>query len=305
MRKIQTIESEAFLSFVQNPKMYVEFTGEFKSGDLHFDQFGTNNSFDVIEPMEHRIIFDGVPIINTYFYFNLIVNDKYKSPSSYPYKEDESFVNDIKKQTENLLIEIDMNISTRHNKWEVVDYLQKLLFDLEELHTNYQQESKEVFGTLFTITSNSKVAPFYSDIEKGIFNECQVGFAISSYLFILNKTIGKVISYIKPRLKVIKKTDDYVVINSSHSDQDIKWSKSDTDLLELIVSLHESGAIQNSTKNLSQKEAIEIFCELFQKEIKDPYKKLNAARIRYKDTFMDKLADILTEYYKKQDNKIK
>ena len=138
-----------------------------------------------------------------------------------------------------------------------------------------------------------------------LLNDSHIDLAISPYLNYQNNAVKRIIKYIKPRLKVIKKAKDYVVINQSNYIPKLHWNKSDTDLLELIVALHESGAIQNSSKDLSQKEAIEFFSEVFQKDIKDPYKKLNSARLRYKDNFIEKLSDVLGEYYKKQNEKMK
>lgn len=84
------------------------------------------------------------------------------------------------------------------------------------------------------------------------------------------------------------------------------WNRSDTDLLELVVSLYESGAVQNPSKDLSQKGIIEIMSSVFGKEIKDIHKKLNAARNRKKDdgSFINKLQTALEEYYHKLDDKL-
>jgi len=91
------------------------------------------------------------------------------------------------------------------------------------------------------------------------------------------------------------------------SSSTINWTKSDTDLLELIIALYEYGAIQNTTKDLTQKDAIMIISSFFGKDdIKDVYKKLNAARMRKKEeraNFLSRLAEELNNYYKKQDEK--
>jgi hypothetical protein len=95
-------------------------------------------------------------------------------------------------------------------------------------------------------------------------------------------------------------------ISELKSDHDLIWTRSDTDLLELIIGLYEQGAIQNETKNLTQKDAIKAFSELFGKEIKDPYKKLNAARARKKEEvvpFLVKLQNTLEDYHNKQESK--
>jgi hypothetical protein len=57
----------------------------------------------------------------------------------------------------------------------------------------------------------------------------------------------------------------------------LKWQKTDTDLLELVTALFESGSITNSTKDLTRKEAINVFMQFFGVEIKDVESKLSRA----------------------------
>jgi hypothetical protein len=95
-------------------------------------------------------------------------------------------------------------------------------------------------------------------------------------------------------------------INSLPAHSEIIWSRSDTDLLELILALYEVGAIQNSTKNLTQKEAIQAFSDFLGKDIKDQYKKLNAARNRKKEDpgFISKLQKALDAYFQALNEKM-
>jgi hypothetical protein len=106
--------------------------------------------------------------------------------------------------------------------------------------------------------------------------------------------------------ETIKDSNDNIDPENSQSNQgSLRWSKSDTDLLELIMSLYELGAIQNEDKNLTKEEAIQAFSNFFGKEIKDHYKKLNAARNRKKDDpdFLLKLQNALQVYYSNLDKK--
>ena len=126
-------------------------------------------------------------------------------------------------------------------------------------------------------------------------------YTLSRYWDIQIYVIERLIRFLEPRKKVIEITDDYVqVINTLPPQPSLHWTKTDTDLLELIIALIEVGAIQNATKDITQKEAIQVFSDFFGKEIKDQYKKLNAARNRKKEDpgFVNKMQKALEAYYK-------
>jgi len=134
-----------------------------------------------------------------------------------------------------------------------------------------------------------------------------VYFVLSDYWRSHLSSITEILKYIEVREKIIEKTDDYVKVISEIPDLNSKliWNKTDTDFLELVMALLETGSIQNQSLNLTQKEALESFSQFFNIEVKDPYKKLNAARNRKKEdpSFTYKLNQALEEYYKKQDTK--
>jgi hypothetical protein len=83
----------------------------------------------------------------------------------------------------------------------------------------------------------------------------------------------------------------------------IKWQKTDTDFLELVTALYESKAVNNESKNLSRKDAIKYFAEIFDIEIKDAESKLTRATDRKKDTspFLTKLKEAFDSYCQKKD----
>ncbi|MHA1748712.1 MAG: RteC domain-containing protein [Promethearchaeota archaeon] len=107
--------------------------------------------------------------------------------------------------------------------------------------------------------------------------------------------------YLEKLEKLIYKDTNNRVIQKK-----IKWLKSDTDLLELITALYESKAINNESKNLTRKDAIKYFAEIFSIEIKDAESKLTRATERKKDTspFLTKLKEIFDEYCQKKYDKI-
>jgi len=84
------------------------------------------------------------------------------------------------------------------------------------------------------------------------------------------------------------------------------WTKSDTDLLELVTALYESRSIQNPEKNLTRKEAIALFSKFLNHPIKDVESKLSSATDRKKDIskFLTSLAKEFEEYAKKKDKKL-
>ncbi len=84
---------------------------------------------------------------------------------------------------------------------------------------------------------------------------------------------------------------------------EIFWQKSDTDLLELIASLIESGSINNQTKNLTRKDTIRYFETFLNCQIKDAENKLSKATARKNDKtqFLTTLTRAFIEYCDKKD----
>jgi len=71
--------------------------------------------------------------------------------------------------------------------------------------------------------------------------------------------------------------------NTSTNKSSLQWKKSDTDLLELIVALNESGSIFCNNSAMTRKQTIEFFENFFGITIKDPESKLSRATERKKD----------------------
>ena len=84
------------------------------------------------------------------------------------------------------------------------------------------------------------------------------------------------------------------------------WQKNDTDLLELVTALFESGSITNSTKDLTRKEAINAFMGFFGMEIKDAESKLSRATSRKKDVaqYLSNLKTTFEDYAKAKDDRL-
>lgn len=79
------------------------------------------------------------------------------------------------------------------------------------------------------------------------------------------------------------------------------WGKSKTDLLELIIALYGIKCFDNSEKNLTQKETIEIFAQFFNIEIKYADSLLSHATDRSKDLspFLTSLGKSFDDYVKR------
>ncbi len=81
-------------------------------------------------------------------------------------------------------------------------------------------------------------------------------------------------------------------------ESEIIWQKSDTDLLELITALIQSGSINNVSKDLTRKDTIRLFETFFNCTIKDAENKLSKATARKIDQtpFLNTLTKSFKEY---------
>jgi hypothetical protein len=257
--------------------------------------------------------------------FSITIDDQFTSTLELPGSVDSlivdpnyaHFIADLKTK---VITEIEDNINLRIGKWDILSYLTYLESELKEIRNNFEMPDVEIQSSKGVTVINHddpfKTGRFdvYENFNVKVENIVENGGlpdfshfellyrdqALSKYWDIQLEVIERLIRFIEPRKKVIETTDDYIKVISILSTQpSLLWTKSDTDLLELIIALHESGAIQNSTKDLNQKEAIQAFSDFFGKEIKDQYKKLNAARNRKKEDpgFISKMQKALDAYY--------
>lgn len=83
------------------------------------------------------------------------------------------------------------------------------------------------------------------------------------------------------------------------------WDKkvTDTDLIELVTALYVSKSISNKSGDLTRKDAIEIFCQMFNRNVKYVESKLSRAGNRKKDTspFLSKLKASFDEDCQRKD----
>jgi len=265
-------------------------------GDIDSSQFADIEDFMRVIVAERRF----------YQPFTLTFNKKFANRVETPIMINENYLVHITTLRFNTIKEINENINLRIGLWDILDYFnyaQSLIHDSKETYVKTDFNIPWCPSEILV----RDLKPMNEMEEFSLMNSFNLKRALSKYWEIQFAAIEEIEKYIDIRLPIIKSAPDYVKSNPDNniSSNNITWSKSDTDLLELVVALHETGAIQNPSKDLSQKEAIAFFSEIFNKEIKDPHKKLNSARLRYKDNFIEKLSDVLEEYYKKQNEKMR
>lgn len=313
--KISKLAAQKLIDEFTKAKVDVTYSGESIDGYPQF-WFG-DESYEIVpfESKEERFTKIFEP-------FSLVINDTFVSPQNFPFKADPKYSPYLNNLRDEVIKEIESNINLRFSKWEILDYLINLEFELKEINKNivpkveYRFTDKRPEGYIElpirieaipdTIYENSNI--IIKEISENILPEdLYLKFALSRYWELQIPIIERLLKIIEIRKAIIEKNDDYVKeIDSLKTQPTLLWSKSDTDLLELIIALYESGAIQNTTKDITQKEAIQVFSDFFGKEIKDQYKKLNAARSRKKEDpgFIIKIQKALEDYYEKLNKRL-
>ena len=293
--KINKEAAQQLLDELTKSKVLVTFSGKFYEGYPTWDPF--NQDVYEIEKVETKII-QGL-IFRKYFKrFSITINDKFNSLKKFPFYADPNYRPHMESLSNEVISEIDHNINLRIGKWDIFDYLTNLEFELNEIKNNFILQESQVFNENQVIKQEVHIEmddrPIYFNknvkIEiKGLNDfipDVQIysNFSLSRYWDIQIDVIEKLLRIIKTRIIIIEKTDDYVKeINSLSPLSLVQWKKSDTDLLELIVALNESGSIFCNNSAMSRKQTIEFFENLFGISIKDSESKLSRATERKKD----------------------
>ena len=123
-------------------------------------------------------------------------------------------------------------------------------------------------------------------------------------------SLHRLLQHLKTEISILQGADNRTTILSNKTvieqaeSSGLVWMKSDTDILELITSLIESGAINNKTLSVTRKEAIEAFEKLFNIQIKDAESKLVRASTRKRDQspFLESLKHTFVQYCNKNNN---
>ncbi len=302
--------SNDLIDELSNTRVEVKFSDKGIEGYPYFD-FMFSNKVQIKEYDQKEVENPLGRLSLSYVPFTVTVNDAFHTAQETMFFTNPDYKNHIDAFTQKVLEEIDSNVQLRLGKWDILDYLDLLQMRLNTIKNSFRETSVDIpeeGNTAILRNSNAKISANDQDLLNIPYSGDWVFFVLSSYWKVQLKGVSKIIDYINVRREIIEKSDDYVKAISDHQSFSglLTWEASDTDLLELIVSLLESKAIQNSSKSLTRKEAIEAFCMIFNLEIKDAESKLSRATERKKDLspFLSKLKDSFETYVQKKDERM-
>jgi hypothetical protein len=206
----------------------------------------------------------------------------------------------------------DLNEKMKHfdNKGDYLNHVNDQLDLIKNIKINYymsDEKNDDLYDFEFYIklTKNSLVNITSNDINKyqpnDDFNLLIISLILSQQLIFIDDAI----EILQNRIVWISKLDDNYFNAESQSKKvssNLSWKKSDTDLLELIVALNESGSIFSNNSAMTRKQTIELFEDLFGITIKDPESKLSRATERKKDPapYLSSLKQTFENYSKKK-----
>ena len=224
------------------------------------------------------------------------------------------YYNDLREKREQVNQEILDNLINLSNE-DKKAYFEKMKFEINNILRNSSDKTKEI--NEFQIKYDSKDFDIYKSIfaENRLYqilsfpeniididhpseseNEImEIRFAY--YNFYYSESLSELLKFIGEQEKIY-----FSGLNIQSNKPEIIWKKYDTDLLELITALMESGSINNKTMNLTRKDAIKIFESFFNISIKDAESKLSRATARKKDPspFLNTLIKAFREYTEKK-----
>jgi hypothetical protein len=162
-------------------------------------------------------------------------------------------------------------------------------------------ERKDLFKPLDGIWHNSVVL-IPNDKRKHLPDTPYTKAIISIFLQQQKQIIENLLSWLVGRIQIVSESSGISFNNTKAINTSIQWKRSDTDLLELIVALNESGSIYCNNSAMSRKQTIEFFENLFSLTIKDPESKLSRATERKKDPapYLTFLKQTFDNYSKKK-----
>ena len=185
------------------------------------------------------------------------------------------------------------NIKSAINRLNTIDekriLLHEIIFDLEEWKIKYDVKYEDFEGDIVY-----KYAPrYYPNFEELCNNELER------------------LDFIEGKIKKTQIPVQHAIIANTETETQrfaqntLKWSASDTDLLELLAALHKSDSIKRKDgKPLSRKELIEYFQNILGIEIKNMEVKLSRATSRNDKTpFLDKLVMAFENYGEEKEEK--
>ena len=133
---------------------------------------------------------------------------------------------------------------------------------------------------------------------------------VSDIVYHQKNFIKKLSNFLENHIKSIETSSSIIYKNSMKDimESNLHWDAGDTDLLELLVALLETGTITGrNNKHLTRKDAISYFEGIFSMKIKDSESKLTRATERKKDTspFLSSLKIAFDNYVRRKSEKLK
>lgn len=207
---------------------------------------------------------------------------------------------------ESVKIEVDDFIASEKNKLNVILILEEKMIILKTFIQTYMHDDINLI--LFGI--DCKIPSHYTDIFANGLKE-----KISYFVQLSRELINTLVEFIRQKLRLVKKVIkmegntqyqipfpetynlDFGKRNKDHFPI-IEWTRTDTDLLELIISLIESGSIKARNGDLTQTMAIKMFEQFFNRIIKDSGIKIHKAGARVKKPAAF-LGELLESYAKR------
>jgi hypothetical protein len=212
---------------------------------------------------------------------------------------------------ESVKIEVDDFIASEKNKLNVILILEEKLIILKTFIQTYMPDDINLI--LFGI--DYKIPSHYSDIFANGLKE-----KISYFVQLSRELINTLVEFIRQKLRLVKKVikmegnTQYQIpfpeSNSTDFRKSIKdnypkmeWARSDMDLIELIISMHESGCIKSHSGEFTQTMAIQVAEEIFNRTIKDSGVKIHKAGARVKSAapFLEELLESYLKRLKRLD----
>ena len=273
--EIATLKSEALFEELTTLNIEIQFSDKVYEGYPWMNPITDEISITEVSSREIKTT-DGKTIAwdsHPYIPFTVVFNEKYIHPEEKLFYNNWKYSRHLNSLTKNTIEEIDKNIKLRMGIWDILDYFSTIKIRLRDILNEFKQ-IKNTCPDRHEVLYQRSDAPIKTNLpEETCYPTINnwIHFALSHFWREQVSCINKIIDYIEIREKIVEKSDDYVkaIADIPVSLGTLIWRKNDTDLLELITALVESGSIQNSTKDLTRKEAIELISQFFNLEIKD------------------------------------
>jgi hypothetical protein len=224
--------------------------------------------------------------------------NSYQSLNEYD-KKCKNFIREVKS-------EIELFISIEKNKINVMFELEEKLILLKTLVQTYLPEDMSL---IFLGLDIRIPLHFFESIENG-FKE-----KLTYFVKLSREFINILVEYIRQKLKLLKKAIKFEVNPQYHIKfpdptttdlvtrikdffPGLEWIRTDTDLVELIIGLHESNCVKTQTGELTQSMAIATAEKILNREIKHSAVKIHKAGNRLKNPAAF-LEEVLGNYLKR------